>query len=100
MDITEKIAGEITISDMPGVTIKKWREEFGISQMELSKFMDVSPSVISDYESGRRKSPGANSIKKIVDALIKIDESRGGHLLRRYNSGIPDLIDLILRIMA
>jgi putative transcriptional regulator len=96
MDITEKIAGEITISDMPGVTIKKWREEFGISQMELSKFMDVSPSVISDYESGRRKSPGANSIKKIVDALIKIDESRGGHLLRRYNSGIPSdaLLDI------
>ena len=34
MEIIEKIAGEITISDMPGVTIKKWREEFGISQME------------------------------------------------------------------
>jgi putative transcriptional regulator len=96
MDISEKIAGEITISDIPGVTIKKWREEFGISQMELSKFMDVSPSVISDYESGRRKSPGANSIKKIVDALVKIDESRGGHLVRRYNSGIPSdaLLDI------
>jgi putative transcriptional regulator len=96
MDISEKIAGEITISDIPGVTIKKWREEFGISQMELSKFMAVSPSVISDYESGRRKSPGANSIKKIVDALIQIDESRGGHLLRRYNSGIPSdaLLDI------
>jgi putative transcriptional regulator len=96
MDINEKIAGEITISETPGITIKKWREEFGISQMELSKFMEVSPSVISDYESGRRKSPGANSIKKIVDALIKIDESRGGTLLRRYNSGIPSdaLLDI------
>ena len=96
MDIEEKIAGEITISETPGITIKKWREEFGISQMELSKFMEVSPSVISDYESGRRKSPGANSIKKIVDALIKIDESRGGTLLRRYNSGIPSdaLLDI------
>ncbi|WP_337860674.1 helix-turn-helix domain-containing protein [Ferroplasma sp.] len=96
MEISEKIAGEITVSDMPGTTIKKWREEFGISQMELSKFMNVSPSVISDYESGRRKSPGATSIKKIVNALIKIDESRGGHLLRRYNSGIPSdaLLDI------
>ncbi len=96
MDISEKIAGEITISQTPGITIKKWREEFGISQMELSRFMGVSPSVISDYESGRRKSPGANSIKKIVDALIKIDESRGGILLRRYNSGIPSdaLLDI------
>ena len=96
MDIEEKIAGEITISDNPGITIKKWREEFSISQMELSKYMDVSPSVISDYESGRRKSPGAASIKKIVNALIKIDERRGGHLLRRYNSGIPSdaLLDI------
>ncbi len=96
MDIEEKIAGEITISDMPGITIRKWREEFGISQIELSKFMDISPSVISDYESGRRKSPGAGSIKKIVNALIKIDESHGGHIIRRYNSGIPSdaLLDI------
>ncbi len=65
MDIVEKIAGEITISDNPGITIRKWREEFNISQMELSRFMNVSPSVISDYESGRRKSPGASSIKKL-----------------------------------
>ncbi|MEM0139189.1 MAG: helix-turn-helix domain-containing protein [Ferroplasma sp.] len=96
MDITEKIAGEITISNTPGITIKKWREEFGISQMELSKYMSISPSVISDYESGRRKSPGAGSIRKIVEAFVSIDESRGGHLIRRYNSGIPSdaLLDI------
>ncbi len=96
MDIVEKIAGEITISANPGITIKKWREEFNISQMELSKFMQVSPSVISDYESGRRKSPGASSIKKIVNSLINIDEKRGGHIVRRYNSGIPSdaLLDI------
>ncbi|AAT44102.1 helix-turn-helix domain-containing protein [Picrophilus oshimae] len=96
MDLKEKIAGEITISDNPGYTIKKWREEFNISQMELSRFMNVSPSVISDYEAGRRKSPGSASIKKIVEALIKIDENRGGNVIRRYNSGISSdaLLDI------
>ena len=76
MDINEKIAGEITISETPGITIKKWREEFGISQMELSKFMEVSPSVISDYESGRRKSPGLRGCALIaIIGLLPYDTS-------------------------
>lgn len=96
MEIEEKIAGEITISENPGETIKKWREEFKISQLELSKYLEISPSVISDYESGRRKSPGVSSIKKIVVAFVEIDRKRGGNILRRYNSGVPSeaLIDI------
>ncbi len=94
--LEEKIAGEITISDNPGETIRKWREEFRISKQELSSFLNISPSVISDYESGRRKSPGVASIRKIVDALIEIDRSNGGHFIRRYSSGVPSeaLIDI------
>lgn len=96
MEIEEKIAGEITISENPGKTIRKWREEFGISKLDLSKEMSISPSVISDYESGRRKSPGANSIKRIVESLIEIDKRKGGQILRRYNSGVTSdaLIDI------
>lgn len=88
LELEEKIAGEITISEYPGKTIRKWREEFRISKLDLSKEMSISPSVISDYESGRRKSPGANSIKRIVESLIQIDRKRGGQILRRYNSGV------------
>ncbi|MCL4331308.1 MAG: helix-turn-helix domain-containing protein, partial [Candidatus Thermoplasmatota archaeon] len=58
MDIQEKIAGEITIAENPGETIRKWREEFQVSQLDLARYLEISPSVISDYESGRRKSPG------------------------------------------
>ena len=58
-EFREKIAGEITLAAEPGKTIRKWREEFGLSQYELADAMEVSHSVISDYESGRRKSPGA-----------------------------------------
>lgn len=80
----EKIAGEITLSDTPGQTIKKWRDIFEISQQDLAKHIKLSPSIISDYESGRRKSPGIGSIKKIVIALIEIDDLRGGKVARRY----------------
>ncbi|AKA48668.1 XRE family transcriptional regulator [uncultured archaeon] len=96
MEIEEKIAGEITISDSPGETLRKWREEFKISQLELSKHLGISPSVISDYESGRRKSPGVSSVKRIVESFVEIDRSRGGQILRRYNSGMPSdaIIDI------
>ncbi len=83
-DLKEKIAGEIAISDDPGATIRKWREEFGISQQELSKKMDISPSMISDYESGRRKYPRILTVRKIVDALIDIDLEKGGRNVNRF----------------
>ncbi|HLH86190.1 MAG TPA: transcriptional regulator, partial [Thermoplasmataceae archaeon] len=40
-------------------------------------------------ESGRRKSPGVSSIRRIVKALVEIDMKRGGQVIRRYSSGMP-----------
>ncbi len=71
------IAGEITLSKDPGGSMKKWREIFGISQTELAEFLKVSSSTISDYEGGRRKSPGIAVINRLVDALMEIDKNRG-----------------------
>jgi len=88
----EKIAGEITLSDVPGQTIKKWRDIFGISQQDLARQIKLSPSIISDYESGRRKSPGIGSIKKIVKALIEIDDLRGGKIARKYREVADDQV--------
>jgi putative transcriptional regulator len=85
--LREKIAGEIVLSDDAGKTIRKWREEFGISQQDLARHLKVSPSVISDYESGRRKSPGIVIIRRIVDGFIEIDEERGGKVLKKYDLG-------------
>lgn len=84
IELKEKIAGEITLSEEPGVTIRKWRDAFNLSQQELAEHLGISPSVISDYESGRRKSPGVATVKKIVDALIDLDEKSGGRILKRY----------------
>jgi putative transcriptional regulator len=85
--LREKIAGEITLSADAGKTIRKWREEFGVSQQQLARQLNVSPSVISDYESGRRKSPGIVIIRKIVDGLIDLDEANGAQVMRRYDLG-------------
>ena len=53
-ELAEKIAGEITLSEDPGATLRKWRTDFSVSQTDLAAELDVSSSVISDYESGRR----------------------------------------------
>jgi putative transcriptional regulator len=79
------IAGDITLSEDPGGAFKRWRERFGVSQTSLAKAMRVSPSVISDYEAGRRKSPGATTIKRVVDAFLKVDEERGGEVFRTFS---------------
>ena len=84
-EFKQKIAGEITISPDPGKTIRTWREEFGLSQHQLADAMGVSQSVVSDYESGRRKSPGVNVIKKMVDAFIELDMQNGSPVISRYN---------------
>ncbi|OYT59802.1 transcriptional regulator [Euryarchaeota archaeon ex4484_178] len=86
MELSEKIAGEIVLSPKPGATMRKWREIFGISQQDMARYLGISSSVISDYESGRRKSPGVGMVKKFVNALIDIDESRGGMKIKQLSS--------------
>ena len=87
-EFREKIAGEITLSSEPGRTIRKWREEFKLSQHQLADAMGISHSVISDYESGRRKSPGVNVIRRMVDAFIRLDAENGSSVASRY---LPDM---------
>jgi putative transcriptional regulator len=83
--IIEKIAGEITVSCSPGKTMRKWRETFHISQRELAEKVRVSPSVIADYESGRRAAPRVSTVKRIVEAIVSIDEGRGSSIIRQYS---------------
>lgn len=92
--MAEKIAGEITLSQSPGDTLRKWRRNFGITQTDLSNHLGISPSVISDYESGRRKSPGIMIVSKIIDALLRVDESRGCNVLRAYEDMWGDILGL------
>lgn len=97
--LSEKIAGEITLSPKPGQTIRKWRSAFDISQTGLASHLNISPSVISDYESGRRESPGIKTVKKIIEAFIEIDESRGGNILHRYDAMVEKRDEWILEMV-
>lgn len=86
--LAEKMAGEITLSERPGEVMKKWRINFDVAQSDLSAYLEVSPSVISDYESGRRKSPGTVIVSKIVCALLDIDRQRGSKKIHAYQNMI------------
>jgi len=85
----EKICGEIVLSENSGETMKKWRHIFSVTQTELAKKLDISPSVISDYEANRRN-PGVSFLRRFVKALIDIDKEKGGKILSKF----VDILDL------
>jgi putative transcriptional regulator len=82
--LADKISGDIIFSENPGKTLKKWRQIFEVSQKDLASKLGVSPSVISDYEGDRRKSPGVAFVRKIIEALIEIDKERGFKTVSKY----------------
>ncbi|MFC6835516.1 helix-turn-helix domain-containing protein [Halomarina ordinaria] len=82
--LAQRIAGEVVLSDDPGGTLRKWRTDFDVAQTTLADRLDVSPSVVSDYESGRRKSPGIGVVRRVIEALLDIDEERGGSHIRQF----------------
>jgi len=76
-DALAKIAGNVVASPDPGRSMRAWREKLGIKQKALADALGISASVLSDYESGRRPSPGVGFVRKYVVALVKLDESKG-----------------------
>jgi len=94
--IMKRIIGEIILSSSPGEVMRRWRELFDITQLEIAVKLAISPSVISDYEGGRRKSPGSFFIKRFVQSLLEIDYARGGKVLRQFSSLFKTSSDAIL----
>ncbi|MCC6051646.1 MAG: helix-turn-helix domain-containing protein [Fervidicoccaceae archaeon] len=88
--VAKEICGEIVWSDSPGQSLRKWREIFKVTQTEISQVIGVAPSVISDYEKGRRI-PGSRFVRKYVEGLLYIDSTRGWSVVREIarNLRIP-----------
>jgi len=86
-EIKRRIAGDIVISNDPGVALKKWRLEFGVTQQMVAKILGVKPSVVSDYENGKRM-PGSRIVKRYVEALVELDGKRGWRVVRRLSRSI------------
>jgi putative transcriptional regulator len=102
-EIREKIAGEVVLSPHPGRTLRKWREDFGVSQRDLAKHLSTVPSVISDYEAERRASPGAGFIRRYVDGLVALDSQHGGRVgsrlgVRPHSDGILGMREFAVAI--
>lgn len=98
--LAKNIIGEIVLAENPEKAIRKWRMIFRVSQKELANRLGITSSVISDYESGRRKSPGIRVIKKYVNALLSLDEEGGSEIAASFSksseSGIisPAIVDI------
>jgi putative transcriptional regulator len=73
-ELLVRLAGSIVMSEKPGQELRLWRERVGVRLARLAAEMGMSPSVLSDYERGRRRSPGAQFIKRYVEALTRLDE--------------------------
>lgn len=95
LDSVIKIAGEVVASPDPGKALKVWREKLSIKQVHLARTLKLSPSVLSDYESGRRPSPGVIFVKKYIEALVSLDEAEGRVASRLLT---PDKSSAILAI--
>ena len=98
--LAKDIIGEIVLSEHPEKVLKKWRIIFKISQKRLANVLGITSSVISDYESGRRQSPGIKMIKKYVNALLDIDAKRGGKVIKSFceQNIEPNLSNAVLDI--
>ncbi len=96
--LARRIAGEIVLSSNPGATMKKWRTLLQVSQVEAAQEMNLSPSVVSDYETGRRRSPGSAFVKRFVGALLDVDKRRGGPYLQEMTRITLDPWDVFLDI--
>ena len=76
-DAIAKIAGNVVTSPDPGRAMRAWREKLSIKQVTLARALNISASVLSDYEGGRRPSPGVQFVRKYVEALVTLDEGKG-----------------------
>jgi len=83
--LANRMAAEITLSSNSGITMKKWRVLFGLKQSEVARKMSISPSVLSDYEKGKRRSPGIGFVRRFIKSLIELDEERGGLNIHKYS---------------
>ena len=58
--------------------------------------LEVNPSVVCDFEKGRRASPGIVTVRKFVEAMVDYDSSHGGKVVNtmtgtRTNEAIVDI---------
>ncbi|MGQ9595956.1 MAG: helix-turn-helix domain-containing protein [Thermoproteota archaeon] len=92
----KRIISDIVLAEQPFVVLRNWREKFGISQKTLASKMGISASVISDYETGRRRNPGVSFLRSYVQSLVESDAETGGSHIMELLKMEPILKGIIL----
>lgn len=87
------IFGDILVSPSINKALKRWRKIFGVSQVDLAKWMGIASSVISEYEKESRRYPGTRFLRRFVNALIDIDIKKGGKTVSLLLSGLDVSIE-------
>lgn len=82
--VLRKVAGDIILSPAPGPAMKKWRSLFELKQRDVASKMGIAQSVLSDYEKGKRRSPGIKFIKRFVESLVELDIANGAPHLHKF----------------
>lgn len=67
-----QLAGKIVLSPKPGKEMGIIRRKLKIPQGTLAKALHIKPNTLSDYERGRRNSPGADVIKRWVKTIMAV----------------------------
>ena len=88
-EILKKIVGDIVLSDNVGLSLKLWRGKLNVKQVDLAKYLSISPAVLSDYESGRRSSPGTAFVRKYIKALVDLDQ-KGNRILGKLDIPVSE----------
>jgi putative transcriptional regulator len=76
-----------------------------IKQCDLAGRLEVTSSVISDYECGRRRSPGTYFVRRFIETLISADMEAGGAMIQKLAEGfeadaIMDIRELLEPVTA
>ena len=62
----------------------------------LAALLNVKPSVVCDFEKGRRASPGIGTVRKFVEAMVEYDKAQGSKIIssmfsKDSNSAVYDI---------
>ena len=58
-----------------GKTVKKLREQLGLSQEKLARLADVSNNTVINIEAGKQDNPTIETLKKVANALqVGVDD--------------------------
>lgn len=87
-----------------GELLKKKREEMNLNLQQLSDLLGISSSYLWRLETGQRKAPTIQMVKKIINALNlsdeEIKEAIGEEFIAMKESTLEDETDRLLKFIS